>query len=80
MCSKTAGSEDVKAVLDDVYPDRVFVVEEGRVWVSGMNSDCTRVAKSMVQELVANDIPAGLVYDDGAARFGGVVFNYGESA
>jgi len=73
---------DVKTLLNDVHGDRVFSVEDDRVWVSGMNVHCTRVAENMAQTLIKHDIPASLVHDDGvhAANNGGVQFRYGEHA
>lgn len=69
--------ERVKTVLGEQFPNRVYSVEDGVVWVSGMNSNCPSVARRMAQELVhGHDIPCSLVYDDGASRFGGVQFNY----
>jgi hypothetical protein len=77
----TDGIERVREILDDEFGDHVFNVEDGVVWVSGMNSHCGVVASSMAKTLAhGHDIPAGLVYDDDAARFGGVQFNWGESA
>lgn len=70
----------VEELLRDVHGDRVFTVEDGVVWVSGMNANCPRVARKMASTLLSHDIPASLVYDDGAVAFGGVQFNYGESA
>jgi hypothetical protein len=72
----------VREILEDAHPNRVFTVEEGIVWVSGMNSQCTFVAESMAQTLVEHDIPAGLVHDDGvhAMNNSGVQFRYGENA
>lgn len=67
----------VRDILDEEFPDRVFSVEEGVVWVSGMNANCGTVARRMADTLVAYDISCGLVYDDDAARFGGVQFNWG---
>ena len=73
--------ERVKRILGQNYPDRVFSVEDGIVWVSGMNSGCAGIARRMAKDLAYNhDIPTGLVYDDGAEAFGGVQFNYGEAA
>lgn len=75
----TPSKEDVESLLDELHPDRVFAVEDGRVWVSGMNAHCVTVAENLAQTLVAHDIPCGLVYDDGihAVDNGGVQFNYG---
>ncbi len=67
-------------ILNDIHSDRVFAVEDGVVWVSGMNQHCTRVAEKMARTLLKHGIPAGLVYDDGAPVNGGVQFNYGEAA
>lgn len=68
---------DVSQILDTQFSDRVYSVADGVVWVSGMNSRCHGVARSMAKELVhGHDIPCSLVYDDGASRFGGVQFNY----
>jgi len=71
----------VEDILKERFDDRVFSVEDDVVWVSGINSDCVRVARQMAQTLAhGHDIPAGLVHDDGAVKFGGVQFNWGESA
>jgi len=71
----------VEKILTDEFGDRVFSVEDGIVWVSGMNAHCASIARRMAKTLAhGHDIPASLVYDDRAARFGGVQFNYGENA
>lgn len=67
----------VEAVLEQEHGDSVYAVEDGVVWVSGMNAHCFAVARRMAHTLVAHDIPCGLVYDDDAVQFGGVQFNYG---
>jgi len=75
------GTDRVEQILDEHYGDRVYSVEDGVVWVSGINANCASIARRMAKDLAHGyDIPAGLVYDDGAARFGGVQFNWGESA
>ena len=46
-----------------------------------MNSSCSSIARRMARTLAhTHDVPTSLVYDDGADRFGGVQFNWGESA
>lgn len=80
MGDEYPGREEVRELLENVHADRVFSVEEDVVWVSGMNAGCPRVARKMARTLVKHGIPAGLVYDGGAVRFGGVQFNYGEAA
>ena len=71
----------VETALRNEYDNRVFSVEDGVVWVSGMNAHCKSVAESMARTLTyGHDIPTCLVYDDGADRFGGVQFNWGENA
>jgi len=71
----------IEQTLEEQFDDRVYDVEDGVVWVSGMNEHYKTVAQRMARALVAQeDIPCGLVYDDGAARFGGVQFNWGEAA
>lgn len=72
--------ENVRELLEELHPGSVFAVEDGTVWVSGMNSGCHRIARDMAHTLVKHDIPTDLVRDDGAARFGGVEFNYGDAA
>jgi hypothetical protein len=67
----------VESLLNDVHGDRVFAVEDGVVWVSGMNARCPTVARRMAKTLVKDGIPCGLVYEDDAVRFGGVQFNFG---
>lgn len=72
----------VRELLENVHDDRVFVVEERIVWVSGMNSHCKQVAEDIAKTLLMHDVPAGLVHDDGihAVDNGGVQFCYGVSA
>jgi len=67
-----------KQFLDERFGDCVYSVEDSVIWVSGMNANCFHVAEQMAQELTANGIPCGLVYDDEAKKFGGVQFNYNE--
>lgn len=77
----TSEMDIVRSTLEASFPDRVFAVEDGTVWVSGLNSRCESVARQMAKTLVHGaDIPCSLVYDDGAARFGGVQFDYGRYA
>jgi len=77
----SVGIERVKKILNRHYSDRVYSVEDGVVWVSGMNANCTSVARQMAKNLAHSyDIPTSLIYDDDAARFGGVQFNWGDSA
>jgi hypothetical protein len=75
-----ADANRVEELLNEYYEDRVFVVETDMVWVSGMNAHCASLARRMERVLVENDIPCGLVHDDGAVKFGGVQFNWGEAA
>lgn len=71
----------VEELLRERYEGRVFEVEDDSVWVSGMNANCPSLARRMARELAhEHDIPTSLVFDDGAARFGGVQFNWGQSA
>lgn len=75
-----ADRDRAEELLNDTHGDRVFSVEEDVVWVSGMNARCPGVARSMAQTLVEAGIPASLIHDDGAVRFGGVQFRYGRAA
>ena len=79
--SNENGANDLKNrvenLLDDVHGDRVYAVEDGQVWVSGMNARCPAVARRMTRTLVKHGVPCGLVYDDDAVQFGGVQFNFG---
>lgn len=70
----------VESLLNDVHGDRIFSVEDGKVWVSGANARCKGVAEDLALTLVTHGIPCGLVHDDGvhAADFGGVQFRYGD--
>lgn len=71
----------VQEIVDEQFPDSVVSVEDGVVWVSGMNANCASVARRMAKELAhGHDIPCSLIYDDGATRFGGVQFRYGTNA
>lgn len=70
-------SQMVAGVLSDRYPDPIYTVEDGTVWVSGMNAHAAQIAKKMAKELVhSENIPCGLVREDEAAVFGGVEFDY----
>jgi|AntDeeMetageno50_2_1112565.scaffolds.fasta_scaffold00933_7 hypothetical protein len=72
--------ERVTELLTNMYVDAVFRVEDGVVWVSGMNSSCQDVANDMARRLTSKGIPCGLVYDDDATHNGGVQFNFGDNA
>lgn len=75
--------DEVEELLDELHPDRVFAVEDGLVWVSGMNAHCGRVAEDLAKTLRMHfDTPTSLVHDDGihAVDFGGVQFRYGADA
>lgn len=76
----TGTEQRVRETLEDCFGDRVYAVADGHVWVSGMNAHCRTVARRMASELASVGVPCGLVYDDGAAQFGGVQFNYGTAA
>lgn len=79
--TSTSGTDRVEQILDEEFGDRVFVVEDDLVWVSGMNSSCGSVARRMAKSLTHSyDIPTSLVHNDDAARFGGVQFRYGVHA
>lgn len=80
MNTETEPTTEVRELLDELHPDRVFSVGDDTVWVSGMNANCTSVAETLAQTLVRHDIPCGLVHDDNAEHFGGVQFTYGEAA
>lgn len=73
----TSGTDRVEDILQRHYGDRVYTVEGGIVWVSGINANCRTVAESMAKELSSQDIPVGLVRDDDAVRFSGVEFQFG---
>lgn len=71
----------VEEILEEQFKERVYAVEDGIVWISGMNAACGSVARKMARYLThTHDIPTSLVYDDDATKFGGVQFNWGESA
>lgn len=74
--------QQAEEILNELHSDRVFSVEDGLVWVSGMNQHCKTVAEDMAKTLIQHGVPCGLVHDDGihAADNGGVQFRYGESA
>jgi len=76
-----SGTYRIAELLEEEFGDRVYSVEDGVVWVSGMNSQCPSVARRMARYLAySHDIPTSLVYDDDAVAFGGVQFNWGEAA
>lgn len=74
---KDLNHETVERILEEQHGDRVFSVEDGVVWVSGMNASCPSVARRMAHTLLSQGFACGLVYDDGAVQHGGVQFNYG---
>ena len=51
----------------------VVKLEDGRVWVSGMNARPWVLARAIEDELDAADIEHGETTDDGAAEHGGLV-------
>jgi len=50
----------VENILDNQFSDRIYSVEDGVVWVSGMNQHCGSVARQMADTLVRVDIPCSL--------------------
>ena len=70
-------SQIVAGVLSDRYPDPIYTVEDGTVWVSGMTAHATHIANVLAKELVHSEgIPCSLVRDDNAVAFPGVEFDY----
>jgi D-arabinose 5-phosphate isomerase GutQ len=72
---------EVRDILEDQFDDAVYTVEEGVVWVSGINARCHSIARQMAMTLSHGyDIPTNLVHGDGAAEFGGMQFEWGAAA
>lgn len=71
----------VYSILSNTFDSAVFTVENRVVWVSGINSNCSSIARNMAIELSrGHNIPTSQPYEDNADRFGGMQFNWGDSA
>lgn len=67
--------ENVCWILDELFPDRVYDVADGVVWVSGMNSSSPSAARRMKRVLEEFGYKTGSIRDDDAYRNGGVEFD-----
>jgi hypothetical protein len=71
---------EVERLLEEHYSDVVYNLEDGVVWVSGMNAQCRHKAELMAAMLSRHDIPTSLLHDDDAKQNGGLQFRYGDNA
>lgn len=66
MCSELC------RLVEEVEEGRVFTVEEGGIWFSGMNANVGSLASRVAERLRAEGYDAGFPQSDGATEFGGV--------
>ena len=66
MCS------DICEIVENVQPGRVFVVEDGGIWFSGMNANVGDLALRVGRKLTEAGYTVQPPESDGADRFGGV--------
>lgn len=64
--------KDICEVVEEVQPGRVFVVEDGGIWFSGMNANVGRLVEEVAEELEDEGYEVGTPGFDDAAEFGGV--------
>lgn len=66
--------EIAEAIADHVKrPSPVLSLEDGRVWVSGMNARCWSLAREVHFAVTALGYDAEKPTDDGAAEHGGLI-------
>jgi len=65
--------EVAEAISEVSRPNPVVNLEDGRVWVSGMNARPWVLARSIDDELKAAGIKHGEITNDGAAEHGGLL-------
>lgn len=65
--------EVLEAIVDTPSRNPVVCVEDGQVWVSGMNADPFHRAERIRKRLEAAGFEPGEVSDDGAAEHGGLI-------
>lgn len=70
-------AEVVAGVGNRVHP--VFRVEDGQVWISGMNASVGSFADRVAQELESAGFDVGEPTDDGAAEHGGLLVPVAEA-
>lgn len=66
MCS------DICEIVENVQRGRVFVVEDGGIWFSGMNADLGSLVEAVARELEEAGYTVHPPEDDGATEFGGL--------
>jgi len=66
MCSELC------CLVEEVEEGRVFAVEDGGIWFSGMNSNVGSLAARVADRLRDEGYTVGSVQSDGADAFGGV--------
>lgn len=66
MCS------DLCEIVENVQRGRVFVVEDGGIWFSGMNANLGELVEEVAAELQEAGFTVHPPEDDGATEFGGL--------
>lgn len=66
MCSELC------RLVEEVEEGRVFTVEDGGIWFSGMNAHVGRLASEVAERLRSEGYTVGPVRSDNAAEFGGL--------
>lgn len=65
-------TESICEVVENVQPGRVFVVEDGGVWFSGMNANVGILSRRVRHALQEAGYTVGRPRSDGADEFPGV--------
>jgi len=66
MCS------DLCCLVEEVEEGRVFTVEDGGIWFSGMNANVGRLTSEVAERLRSDGHTVGPPRSDNAAEFGGL--------
>lgn len=66
MCSELC------RLVEEVEEGRVFCVEDGGIWFSGMNANVGNLASRVQRRLREEGFEVGFPQSDGADRFGGL--------
>lgn len=63
---------EIVELVEEVEEGRVFTVEDGGIWFSGMNAHVGRLASSVASRLREEGYGVGVPRSDNAAEFGGL--------
>lgn len=71
--------EEIAEIVENVQPGRVFTVEDGGLWFSGMNANLGELVDEVGMALREEGYHVGPPMDDDAVLFGGLFLPVAEA-